>query len=215
MSTLWSLLNDDFWSRVIVVGLAAITVLFALTILVRKSAPGRRAKRDLRFMAKRNPRFEWQAISKRARDCFYRKHAVWGDESLSGVPQWMSAWYWQNRQQVELGKLAKESRVRVCDVRKIKKLKPLLFIHKNSPRPDEGSIVVIAITAKMQDYIANADSGKIVKGNREYRDVESIWSLTLEREGWKVSDIEDASMAASYVSMISELPKIEETLEPE
>ena len=197
--------------------LAVAAVLLAVGLIVyhllKKSAPERRARKDLRVVAEFDPRFEWESIQKRVTDCYYRMHASWSDVNDVSVPSWMTGWYWQNRQQPMLGELKKEGIDRVCDVKRVGKMKPLLFVHKNTPRSHEGSVVVVDVIAKVQDYFADSETGKHKRGSREYRDVESIWSFVLDSEGWKLSDVESASMAESYIASIKDLPTIEDTLE--
>ena len=64
----------------------------------------------------------------------------------------------------------------------------------------------------MKDYLQERNSGKVVEGSKRYKEVETIWSFTLQNGFWKVSDIEEASMSIEYARMVKELPKIESTV---
>lgn len=203
---------ETFWGRVV---MAILTVLFLPLIFyvyfVEMFAE-RRARKDLRFMAGYSPQFDWLKIQERAKDCFYRVHSGWDKEDLSGVTNWMTSWYWQNQQMMHLERWKKEGLVNICNVKKITKIKPLLFVHRNTAEEHEDSMVVIVIEATMQDYLQDRNTGKVVEGSKRYKDVETVWSFTMENGEWKVSDIEEDSMSISYAKMTKELPKIETTV---
>jgi hypothetical protein len=52
----------------------------------------------------------------------------------------------------------------------------------------------------------------LLEGSKRYKEVETVWSFTLEEGVWKVSDIEEDSMSLAYAKMVKELPKIETTV---
>ena len=124
----------------------------------------------------------------------------------------MTDWYWQNQQLAHLDRWKKEGLVNVCDVKNITKIKPLLFVHRNQGEAHEDSMVVISIQARMNDYLQDRATGKVVEGSKRYKEVETVWSFTLENGAWKVSDIEEDTMSTAYAKMVKELPKIETTV---
>ncbi|TLN03900.1 hypothetical protein FDZ73_05995 [bacterium] len=91
-------------------------------------------------------------------------------------------------------------------------IRPLLFIPRNDAAPHEGSIIAISITAHMQDYLSSRDSGKVVEADKKWKDVETIWTFTLQNGCWKVSNIEEGSCSLEYAKLVKELPAIQETL---
>ncbi len=56
------------------------------------------------------------------------------------------------------------------------------------------------------------DSSKIVEGNKKYKNIEQIWSFTLDEGVWKVSNIEEYASLDDYLKQAAYLPKIENTL---
>ncbi len=64
----------------------------------------------------------------------------------------------------------------------------------------------------MKDYLQDRNTGTVVEGSKRYKEVETVWSFTLENGVWKVSDIEEASMSLAYAKMVTDLPKIESTV---
>ncbi|MGR8935883.1 MAG: Tim44 domain-containing protein [Gammaproteobacteria bacterium] len=203
---------ETFWGRVAlgVLTLLFLPLIFYVALLEKRSE--RRARKDLRFMAGYSPAFEWLQIQQRAKDCFFRVHSGWEQEDLSGVSSWMTAWYWQNQQQVYLDKWKKAGLVNICNVKKISNIKPLLFVHRNQGAEHEDSMIAISITAYMNDYLQNRSTGKIEEGSKRYKEIETVWSFVLENGVWKVSDIEEDSMSLAYAKMVKELPKIEATV---
>lgn len=203
---------ETFWGKI---ALGALTVFFLpliIWVLVREKLSELRTRKDLRFMAAYSPLFEWLKIQERAKDCFHRVHTGWDKEDLSDARGWMTDWYLQNQQMAHLEKWQREGLVNICDVKKITGIKPLLFVHRNQAQEHEDSMVVIAIEARMKDYLKERDTDKIVEGSKRYKEVETIWSFTLEDGQWKVSDIEEGSMSLVYARMVKDLPRIESTV---
>lgn len=203
---------ETFWGRII---LGVLTILFLpliLYVLIREKIAERRARKDLRFMAKYSSIFDWLKIQERAKDCFYRVHTGWEKEDLSEASNWMTDWYWQNQQLAHLERWKREGLVNICNVKKITNIKPLLFVHRNQGREHEDSMVVVSIEAMMRDFLQNRTSGEVVEGSKRFKEVETIWSFTLENGEWKVSDIEEGDMSIAYAKLVKELPDIESTV---
>lgn len=203
---------ESFWGKVVLVLLTILFLPLILYTVMKEKFAERRARKDLRFMAKYNAQFDWLKLKQRATDCFYRIHAAWQKEDVSEASDWMTDWYWQNQQMVYLDRWEQEGLVNVCEVKKLTDIKPLLFVHRNSGAEHEDSMLIISITAKMRDYLAQRDGGKVVEGSKKLKEVETIWSFTMENGVWKVSNIEEDTMSLAYAKMVSELPSIEETV---
>ncbi|GAA5525899.1 hypothetical protein Maes01_02472 [Microbulbifer aestuariivivens] len=203
---------ETFWGRIALGSLTIIFLPLITYILLREKLSERRARKDLRFMAAHCSQFEWLKIQERVKDCFFRVHSGWEDEDLSGVKEWMTDWYWQNQQLAHLERWKKEGLKNICDVKKITNIKPLLFVHRNHGQEHEDSMVVISIEAKMKDYLEDLRSGKVVEGSKRYKEVGTIWSLTMSNGQWKVSDIEEGSMSLAYAKLVKDLPDIETTV---
>ncbi|HAD03722.1 MAG: hypothetical protein A2091_12525 [Desulfuromonadales bacterium GWD2_61_12] len=205
---------STLWGKIIL-GLLTIAFLpLIIAILIREKLSERRARKDLRFMAAHSPTFDWLKIMERAKDCYYRVHSGWEQEELAGVYGWMTDWYWQNQQIVHLNRWQREGLVNICQVEKITNIKPLLFVHRNNGAAHEDSMVVLSITGKMKDYLQKRESGEVVEGDKKVKEVETIWSFTLQQGAWKVSDIEEGKMSLAYAKLVKELPPIETTLAP-
>jgi hypothetical protein len=207
-----SAMFETFWGKMALAGLTIIFLPLIIWVMVREKLSERRARKDLRFMAGYSPIFEWLKIQERVKDCFYRVHSGWEKEELSDVSGWMTDWYWQNQQMVHLDKWKREGLVNICDVKKITDIKPLLFVHRNHSARHEDSMLVVSVTANMKDYLQERDSGKVVEGSKRYKEVETVWSFTLEEGQWKVSDIDEGSMSLAYAKLVKDLPRIEDTV---
>lgn len=205
-------LFEAFWGKVLLAILVIVFLPLIILMLIQTKMAERRARKDLRFMAAYSSKFEWMKIFERAKDCFYRVHSGWRDEDLSNVSSWMTDWYWQNQQSVFLDKWKREGLVNICNVEWISNIKPILFVHRNQGHEHEDSMVVMSITAKMQDYLQERRTGKVVEGSKKFKNVETIWTFTLEGGEWKVSNIEEAAMWSVYTKLRKELPRIESTV---
>lgn len=203
---------ETFWGRIT---LGVLTVIFfplIVYMLIKEKLAERRAMKDLRFMAAYSPQFDWLNLRSRLKDCFYRIHSAWEDGDMSKVSEWMTDWYWQNQQLVHLDKWKKAGLVNVCQVKQIANIKPLLFAHRNNGADHEDSTVVISVTANMMDYLASRDNGKVVEGSKNFKEVETIWTLVMENGVWKVFDIEEGNMSLAYAKLAKDLPSIESTV---
>jgi len=207
-----SAMFDTIGGKIVLAILTVILLPMILWVMFREWLAERHTRKDLRYMAGHSSLFEWLKIMERAKDCFTRVHSGWEKEDLTGVSSWMTDWYWQNQQMVYLDKWKSQGLVNVCDVKKLTNIKPLLFVHRNQGGEHEDSMVVISITAKMNDYLQNRRTGEIVEGSKTYKEVETVWSFTLEQGAWKVSNIEEGNMSLVYANMVKELPQIETTL---
>ena len=217
-------LFDTFWGKVLLIVLTIVFLPLIVYVTAREKLSERRTRRDLRFMARYDSRFDWLQLQQRAKDCFLRVHAHWRLEDLSEARAWMTDWYWQNQQRVHLDRWRREGLENCCDVKRreglenccdvkrIQHLRPLLFVHRNQGSEHEQSMVVITITARMRDYLQHRTTGKVVEGSKRYKAVETLWSFTMVDGEWKVSDIEEGSMSLSYARMVRELPPIESTI---
>lgn len=203
---------ETFWGRIILVGLVIFFLPLISYVLLREKLSERRARKDLAFMSAHSSKFDWLKIQERAKDCFYRVHSGWEKEDLSTVSSWMTDWYWQNQQLVHLNRWKNNGLKNVCEVKRLLGIKPLLFVHRNEGTEHEDSMVVISMEANMQDYLQEIKSGKVVEGSKRFKDVETIWSFTMENGEWKVSDIEEGSMSLAYAKLVKQLPPIESTL---
>ena len=203
---------ETFWGR-IALGLLAIVFLpLLIHVYVQEGLAARRARKDLAFVAARSPGFDRLGLRARWKDCFFRVHAGWREGDLSEAGRWMTSWYWQNQQSVSLQAWKAQGLVNVCNVRRIKSMRPLLFVHRNDGAEHEGSAIVVAIEARMQDYLKSEATGKVVEGSKRWKDVETLWTFTYVRGAWLVSDIEEGSCSLAYASTRKELPAIESTV---
>jgi predicted lipid-binding transport protein (Tim44 family) len=179
---------------------------------VKERLAAKRALADLAFMAQRSPHFDWLKLRQRAQDCFARVHSAWTKADVAEASEWMTAWYWQNQQMVHLDRWEREGLRNVCNVKSVKNLRPLLFAHRNDGAEHEGSMVVVSIDAHLQDWLEERATGKVVEGSKTWKDVETLWTFTLEDGRWVVSQIEEGSLSLTYANLAKGLPPIEATL---
>ncbi len=206
-------LFETFWGKILLAALSIILFPLILYVLIKQKLGERRARKNLRFMSKISPNFEWVNIMQRATDCFHRVHAAWAKEDVSEAAEFMTSWYWQNQQLVFLNKWEKAGLVNLCTVKRISDIKPLFFIHRDDGASHEGSLLAISITATMQDYLAERVTGKVVEGSKKFKLVETIWSFTLTDGKWKVSGIEEGDMALAYAKVMLDQPVLDKAAE--
>jgi hypothetical protein len=205
-------LFDSFWGKLLLVLLTIIFLpLIILNVLKEKRAE-RRTRKDLVFMSQYDVLFEWISIKQRISDCFYRTHQAWQKEDMQQASEWMTSWYWQNQQSVYLEEWAAKGLVNICKIKALSDIKPLLLVHRNHEKNHQDSMLIVSIQARLQDYLMEKDSDTIVEGNKKYKNINQIWSFTLDQGSWKVSNIEESSSLDDYLKQAANLPKIANTV---
>ncbi len=205
-------LAKTFWGKMVLGLLAAILMPVGIYLYIKQQLAQRRAYKDLKYMAQYNPNFEWLRTKKRIMDCFHRIHSTWDEEDVSDACEYMTDWYWQNQQLVYLDRWHREGLRNVCEVKKVRSVRPLLFIHRNDDVAHESSMLVVSITANMKDCLVQRETDKVIKGDRKFKDHETIWSFTLAEGTWRVSNIEAAACEFDYIFQVKNVPGIEETV---
>ncbi len=206
---------ETFWGRIILFALVIIFLPLIIIGLIKEGRASRRARRDLAYVGRLSAAFDWLTLRQRIFDCFHRIHAAWSKEDVREASEYMTGWYWQNQQLVYLDQWQEQGLVNHCTVKKISRLKPLLFSHRNEGTLHEGSMLVVSISAHMQDYLARRDTGAVVEGSKKFKDVETLWTFMLTDGRWKVSNIEESSMLDEYLRMVADLPPVEDTVRAE
>jgi hypothetical protein len=201
-----------FWGKMVLGLLTLILLPIGIYLYIKQKLAERRVYKDLRYMAQYDPYFEWLRAKERILDCFYRIHSAWKEEDVSEACEYMTDWYWQNQQLVYLDRWHRESLYNVCEVKKVRIVRPLLFIHRNDDVAHEGSLLVVSITANMKDYLVQRETDKVVEGDRKFKGHETIWTFTLVEGQWRVSNIEEAGCEFDYIFRVKNLPRIEETV---
>jgi hypothetical protein len=199
---------QTLWGKMILGLLALVLLPIGIYLFIKQQLAEQRAYRDLRYMARYDSNFEWLQAKERIIDCFYRVHCAWSAEDISEVSEVMTDWYWQNQQLVRLDKWQKQGLYNICDVRKIRAIRPLLFIHRNDDLKHGDSMLVVSITANMKDYLAERNTDIVVAGVKKYKDYETIWSFTLVDGQWRISNIEEARCEFGYISRSKTCPKL-------
>ena len=207
-----SALFDSIWGKVLLVIVIIVFLPFIVYVVAREKLAERRTLRDLQFMAEHGALFDWLRVRERILDCFHRVHAAWRKEDASEAAQWMTDWYWQNQQLVYLDQWAREGLVNHCNVKRVTGVRPLLFAHRNDGPAHEGSTLVAAISAYMQDYLVKRDTDAVIEGSKKFKDVETVWTFTVVDGRWRVSNIEEGALSLTYARLTSDLPAIESTL---
>ena len=204
--------KDSFWAKLVLLLLAVIFLPLIVLGIMRQRGARRRTRRDLTRASQFNSDFQWIKLKQRATDCFRRVHSAWSREDTEEASEWMTDWYWQNQKLTVLEDWKRRGLQNHCEIKKIARMEPIYFLHQNDGGPHEGSVVVIAITANMQDYLAGRDTGEVVEGDKKFKDVRTLWSFTYADGKWRVSNIEEDEHLSDYLESVYHLPAIEDTL---
>jgi hypothetical protein len=203
-----SAIAKTFWGRVAMVALAIVLLPLILYVVAREWVAERRAHRALRQLRSLQPAFDWLTLKDRVTECFHRVHAAWRREDMAQASAWMTDWYWQNQQLAHLDRWAEQGLVNRCTVKNVGRIRPLHVACRDLDGAMSGSRVVVGVTAKMEDYLEERETGKLVEGEKDYKDVETVWSFELLRGAWRVANIEEDSLTLAYAQLANELPEV-------
>ena len=195
-----------FWGKVVLGALTIVLLPVILYVVVREHLASRRALRDLGRLRALNPAFDWLTLKDRVTECFHRVHSAWRKEDMAQASAWMTDWYWQNQQLAHLNRWAEQGLVNRCTVKGMGRIRPLHLACRSTEGDLSGSRVVVSITAKMEDYLEDRASGKVVEGKKGYEDTETVWTFVLDGGLWRVAAIEEDSVSLMYAQMANELP---------
>jgi hypothetical protein len=177
-------------------------------VMIKEHIAQKRTLKLLRQIAPTNPVFDWMTLRDRITDCYHRVHAAWRAEDMSEASEWMTSWYWQNQQLAYLNQWERDGLVNHCRVKGISKIRPLFLSYRSAEDgAADGSRLVVSISAKMEDYLAQRATGKIVEGKKGYADTEHVWTFVLQKGKWLVANIEEGSMSLSYARLPVEVPQ--------
>ena len=197
-----------FWGKMVIGALVIVFLPLILYVVVREHMASRRALRDLARLRALDPAFDWLTLKDRVAECFQRVHSAWRKEDMAQASEWMTDWYWQNQQLAHLNRWAEQGLVNRCTVKGVGRIRPLHLACRGTDGDFSGSRVVVGITAKMEDYLEDRASGKVVEGKKGYEATESIWTFALHRGLWRVATLEEDSVSLMYARMENELPAV-------
>jgi len=197
-----------FWGKVVLGVLTIVLLPLIIYVVVREHLAGRRALRDLARLRALDPAFDWLILKDRVTECFHRVHAAWRKEDMAQASDWMTEWYWQNQQLAHLNRWAEQGLVNRCTVKSVGRIRPLFLACRNTDGDFSGSRLVVSITARMEDYLEDRASGKVVEGKKGYQATETVWTFALHRGLWRVATIEDDSVSLMYARMVNEVPEM-------
>ena len=171
----------------------------------KKNKSIRESKKILAQLSKVNfELFDEINLKNRVTDVFTRVHKGWSEMILDDCEEFMTHWYRQNQQTVFLDEWNSKGLMNICTIQKINSIKPLHVRITDKPN-FEGSRIMYAIDATMEDYLVSIEDSSVIEGNKGFRDVETVWTLMLVDSIWKVDNIEQSDMVSTYLKMDSQL----------
>ena len=190
-----------------VVGIFLFIVLLPLIIrsYYKRNKAIKETKKRLNQLAKIDfDLFDEINLKNRMTDIFTRVHKGWSERDLENCEEYMTHWYRQNQQTVFLDEWDNKGLMNVCTIQEVKSTKPI-HIRITENENFDGSRIMYAIDANMEDYLVSVEDSSILEGKKGFKDVETVWTLKLEDSIWKVDNIEQSEMISSYMKMDTEL----------
>jgi hypothetical protein len=181
----------------VVIGLL---VLIFLPIILYYSVKGalqvRKTRRDLAALAGAGlPQYRWLDVKDRVTESFTWMWSAWSRQKLDLVTKYATPWYWSN-QQLQLDEWESKGLENVCQLKRIERITPIFVEH----RPEsEGSRLVVDIRARVIDYMVDKATGRVVQGDKNEGDLDTVWTFKWEDGAWRLNLIEAGSTEFAYL----------------
>ena len=65
---------------------------------------------------------------------------------------------------------------------------------------------MVAITARVADYLQDKATGKLVEGDKKVGDSSTVWTFVWQESAWRLNLIQPDTMEWEYLTMPNELP---------
>ena len=205
-------ITKSFWGKLIMGVVFLIFLPLIIWVYIKEYRAVKRTSKDLVMLASKSKVFDWLSIKMRVSEVFNRVQTAWDKNNIEEASEWMDDWYWQNQKYVHLSKWEEKGMKNIVNVKKINNIKPL-YVNHSGEADAEGSRIVVSIDANMQDYLVRLSDNMVVEGDKEFKDVESVWTFVLSRGKWVVQNIEESSMSLTYAGMKNVLSM--ESLKPQ
>jgi hypothetical protein len=193
-------ITKSFWGKLLLFVLFVIFFPFIIWTYLKEYFAVKKTMKDLHALAISNRAFDWLSLKMRASEVFMRVQTAWDKNNIEEVSDWMDDWYWQNQKYVHLEKWEENGQKNIVKIKKIKDIKPL-YVQSSNTQNAEDSRVILSIEAEMQDYLVRLSDNMIVEGDKEFKDVESVWTFIYKNGKWVVQNIEEGSTSLVYAKM--------------
>jgi len=193
-------ITKSFWGKLLLFVLFVLFLPLIIWIYLKEYFAIKKTMKDLHALAISNRAFDWLSLKMRASEVFMRVQTAWDKNNIEEVSDWMDDWYWQNQKYVHLEKWEENGQKNIVKIKKIKDIKPL-YVQSSNTQNAEDSRVILSIEAEMQDYLIRLSDNMIVEGDKDFKDVESVWTFIYKNGKWVVQNIEEGSTSLSYAKM--------------
>ncbi len=193
-------ITKSFWGKLLLFVLSVILLPLIIWVYLKEYFAVKKTMKDLQFLAISNRAFDWLSLKMRASEVFMRVQIAWDKNNIEEVSEWMDDWYWQNQKYIHLEKWEEKGQRNIVNIKKITDIKPL-YVQSSNSQNAEDSRVILSIEAEMQDYLVRLSDNMIVEGDKEFKEVESVWTFIYKKGKWVVQNIEEGSTSLIYSKM--------------
>ena len=198
-------LFDSPLGKLAAIVLAIIFLPFIIRSYYKRTKATRGTKKMLTQLTKVDHElFDEINLKNRVTDIFTRVHKAWSDRDLDNCESYMTMWYRLNQQSVYLDDWDSRGLMNVCTIQEVKSVKPI-HLRLTNEENFEGSRIMYAIDAHMEDYLVSIEDSSVLEGKKGFKDVETVWTLKLENRVWKVDNIEQSHMISSYMKLDTQI----------
>ncbi|MGY6650332.1 hypothetical protein [Wenyingzhuangia sp. IMCC45574] len=204
--TITKALFKTWWGKLLML---ALTILIAPVIIyhyIVQTIKVKKTKKALIALGTKNKDFSWLNMEKNIKNIFTRTYEAWSNGDMAEVQNYVNHWYWKNQQMVVLDKWEKQNLKNICNLDKVKSIKPL-YVEISEEEKLEGSKVAILVSASIEDYLIDKATGKAVEGGKGYIDEEHIWIFEYDNGKWLLDNIASEDYTFTYIKMENIIPE--------
>ncbi len=199
-------LFKTWWGKILMLSVVVILLPFIIYIKSVEFLKVKKTKKQLFQIGLDNKDFSWLNLEKNFTNIVTRVYLAWSNEDMSEVRSYVNHWYWQNQQSAHLDRWKANNLKNICNLQKIKKIRPLyLELTRNSNY--DGSKIVISISASIEDYLINKETQKVIEGKKGFQDENHIWVMEYSEGTWLLDDIKDSSYSLAFAKQENLIPE--------
>jgi hypothetical protein len=191
-----------FWGKLLFAVVCFVFLPLIAYVLWRQAFEVRRCKRDLAALARELPMFAWAPLEAHVRTAVGAFYRAWRRGDLAQAAEYVMPGFLESQRDL-LDRWNEEGKVNAFELHgSIQRVAPL---HVRVETEDSLSVVAVLVCANVTDFLAEISTGKVIKGNTEPEETESVIYFAYSDGAWRIASIEEGSQSLVVATMKNEL----------
>lgn len=173
--------------KIIMIILGVIFLPLGLYVYGREYLKVRRTKKDLKELAKEWAEYDWLSIQARVTLMAKELYSSWSSGDIGPAAHYLTMDYHESQQAI-LDRWNAEGKKNVTTVKRYGKCRPLNLM---TPSWNHPAAIYVGMQMKLRDYMADAQTGKVMKGSKKkWVETEMIFLMVFSEGEWLLHAIE-------------------------